>query len=84
MIFPLTFQPNWIRYTIIGENDRSDPTDGQIYVKIQNYTLHPKWKPNRFPSYDFAIITLDRKIKFSKRVQAAKLPSSKTLNKSKM
>ena len=80
----IPLQPNWIQYAVVGEHDRSNPNDGQIYVKIQNYTLHPRWKPIRFPAYDFAIITLERKLKFTENIRKARLPTSKTLNKSKM
>ena len=90
MLYSLTFsiycsyQPAWIRFAIIGERNRSDPNDGQIHVKIQNYTLHPRWKPSQFPAYDFAIITLDRKQTFSQHIKKATLPSLKNFEKSKM
>ena len=77
-------QPDWIRYAIIDQHGTTKPRGGQIYARIQNYTLHPQWKPNRFPAYDFAIITLRENIVFGQNIQSVNLPSTETLNKSKM
>ena len=78
------WQPDLIRYAIIAQQDTTKPRGGQIYARIQNYTLHPKWKPNRFPAYDFAIITLEENIVFGQNIQSVNLPSTQTLKKSKM
>ena len=77
-------QPGWIRYAIIDQHDTTKSRGGKIYARIQNYTLHPQWKPNRFPAYDFAIITLEENIAFSQKIQSVNLPSTQTLDKSKM
>ena len=61
----------------------SDPTDHQELVKIKNYTVHPKWKPDKFPSHDFVIITLDTKLEFGHRIQRANIPKQNEFNKKK-
>ena len=78
------WQPDFIRYAIIDQHDTTKPRGGQIYARIQNYTLHPQWKPSRFPAYDFAIITLEENIVFGQNIQSVNLPSTETLDKSKM
>ena len=77
-------QPDFIRYAIIDQQDTTKSRGGQIYARIQNYTLHPQWKPSRFPAYDFAIITLEENIVFGQNIQSVNLPSTQTLDKSKM
>ena len=45
----------------------TDPSDGE-YVKVKKIYRHEKWNPHTV-DYDFALLTLERPVSLSKKVQ---------------
>ena len=65
------------RYVIVGEHDQNNTNDGQRYIRINEFHLHPN-STTRYGiySFDLAILVLEKEIIFDDKVNIVNLPLS--------
>ena len=63
------------RYVIVGEHDQNNQNDGQRYVRISKYHLHPNYRIQLdISSFDLAMLVLEEEIVLNKKVDIISLP----------
>ena len=62
---------------VVGDHDRTDASDGQVYIRAASWTPHPNYN-SATNDYDFALIKLSSSLTFSNTVMPACLPSTTT------
>ena len=67
-----------LEWATLGDHSRAQ-LDGEIYLKIQRYVIHPKASQPKPPKgafeYDFSIAVLDECVELNKNIQPACLPT---------
>ena len=63
------------KYVVVGEHDQKNVHDGQEYVRIKKYNIHPYFsKQKGIASFDLAILILEKPLDFDNNVNKVNLP----------
>ena len=64
------------RYVVVGEHDQTNENDGQLYLPMENYYIHPENSKHKgIASFDLAMIRLTNNIILNDKVAVAQLPN---------
>ena len=65
------------RYVIVGEHDQNNTTDGQRYIRINEFHLHPNSTTKYgIYSFDLAILVLEKEIVLNDKINNVNMPHS--------